>query len=117
MATMGTDENGYITNHNMLLEVTPLKTSVNYKLEEENPDMYTDSKDEERFRPRHEWPDNVWDKKKKKATVQSQIELRESLIQGHHLAVDMLRKMGVDLCQLFEVPNIKIYWRILCPKE
>ena len=44
---MGTDENGYITNHDMLLEVTPLKTSENYKLEEENPDMYTDSEDEE----------------------------------------------------------------------
>ena len=37
MATMGTDENGYITNHDMLQEVNPLKTSENYKLEEENP--------------------------------------------------------------------------------
>ena len=71
------DENGYITNHDMLLEVTPLKTSENYKLEEENPDMYTDSEDEEQFRPRHEWPDNVWNQKKRKATVQSGIELRK----------------------------------------
>ena len=37
MATMGTDENGYITNHNMLLEVNPSKTSGNHKLKEENP--------------------------------------------------------------------------------
>ena len=49
MATMGTDENGYITNHDTLLEVTPLKTSENYKLGEENPDMHTDSEDENSF--------------------------------------------------------------------
>ena len=49
MATMGTDENGYITNHDMLLEVNPLKTSENYKLEEENLDMHTDSEDENSF--------------------------------------------------------------------
>ena len=30
---MGTDENGYITNHEMLMEVAALKTSENYKLE------------------------------------------------------------------------------------
>ena len=99
---MGTDENGYITNHEMLLEVAPLNTSENYKLEEGNPDVYTDSEDEDQFRPRCEWPDKVWNKKKRKAKVQSEIELTESLIQGHHLAVDMLRKMGVDPCQLYK---------------
>ena len=56
---MGTDENGYITNHEMLLEVAPLKTSENYKLENENPDVHTDSEDEDRFRPRREWPDKL----------------------------------------------------------
>ena len=98
---MGTDENGYITNHEMLLEVTPLKTSENYKLEDENPDIYTDSEDEDRFRPRCEWPDKLWNKQKKKAIFKCETELRES-IQGHHLAVEMLRKMGVDPCQLYK---------------
>ena len=80
MATMGTDENGYITNNNLTLEVTPLKTLEKYKLEEESPDVYTDSEDEDRFWPRCEWPDKVWNKKKRKATVQKEIELRDSLI-------------------------------------
>ena len=96
------DENSYITNHDMTLEVTPLKTLENYKLEEENPDVYTDPEDEDQFRPRCEWPGKVLNKKKRKATVQSEIELRESLIQGHHLAVDVLTKMGVDPCQLYK---------------
>ena len=99
---MGNDENGYITNHDMTLEVTPLKTSENYKLEEENPDVYTDSEDEDQFRPRCEWPDKVWNKNQRKSSVQSKIELRESLNQGHHLAVDILRKIGVDPCQLYK---------------
>ena len=99
---MGTDENGYITNHDLLLDVAPLQKSDNYKLEEENPEVYTDSEDEDRFSPRREWPDKVWTKKKRKAAVQSTIELRESLIQGHHLAVDMLRKLGVDPCKLYK---------------
>ena len=99
---MGTDENGYITNHEMLLEVAPLKTSENYKLENENPDVYTDSEDEDRFRPRREWPDKLWNKQKMKAIFKREMELRESLIQGHHLAVEMLRKMDVDPCQLYK---------------
>ena len=114
---MGTDANGYITNHDMLLDAAPLKTSENYKLEEENPEVYTDSEDEDRFRPRRQWPDKVWNNRKKKASVQSEVELKESLIQGHHLAVDMLRKWVLTPASFTKLPNIKIYWKILCPKD
>ena len=92
-------EDGSLVYQDNLLDVEPLEMSENYKLEEEDPSVYNDEQDADKFCPRREWPEKQLAKKKTLVAPAEDSDLITSLLRAHHLHVDVLQSLGVDPCK------------------
>ena len=103
---------GTIKKTDDLLDCAPLEESENYNLEEEDPSIYTDEEDADRFCPRREWPDRALPKKSSvgpspSSSALENKELTDYLLKAHHMHVDVLQQFGIDACEDYRASKAK----------
>ena len=85
-----------------LLAVAPLQCIDNYKLEEEDPGVFSDGDDRiDKWIPRREWPDKLLPVRQtapEPQTEQTNQAFIDHLMQQHHMNVQVLESMGFDPC-------------------
>ena len=98
------------------MDCAPLEESESYKLEEEDPNIYTDEEDADRFCPRREWPDRSLPKKfsSSSSSALDNKELTDSLLKTHHMHVDVLQQFGIDACEEYRANKAKNVLARLC---
>ena len=89
-----------------LLSFVPLQCIDDYKLEKEDPGVFSDGDDPvDKWTPRREWPDKPL--QVKQATPEPQAEQAnqafiDHLMQQHHMNARVLESMGYDPCGEFK---------------
>ena len=99
-------EDGTIHVEDSLLSVAPLQCIDNYKLEEEDPSVFSDGDDPvDKWIPRREWPDKPLPIKQAAPEPQAEQANQvfiDHLMQQHHMNAKMLESMGYDPCGEFK---------------
>ena len=107
------DEEGNVSTHDSMLSVESIKHTETYSLGDEHWSIYSNGGDEDKFIPRHGWP-NVQLLQKplppalEPAPPAMQSELVEKLIQQHHTNVDILLSLGKDPCKEYKLSKAPV---------
>ena len=103
-------QDGNLVYHLNILAVQPHTVTLGYDLEPNVPSFYMDGEDMDSFYPRREWVDkDVPDTSSSVTSPQAadQAEMIQSLLKVHHLHVETLKSLGVDLCKEYEQRKVE----------
>ena len=110
--SVATDETGEAHIERDLIETAPLIKAPGYNLQDNDPDIFSDGDDFDKFVLEREWPDEALPfppqptqqpapqpRSAPDPQVFSASEATvQSLLRSHHLQVDVLKSLGVDAC-------------------
>ena len=102
------DEEGNVSTHDSMLSIEPVKHTETYSLEDEHWSIYSDGGDEDKFIPKHEWPNVQLPQKplppaSEPAPPAMPSGLVEKLMQQHHTTVDISLSLGKDPCKEYKL--------------
>ena len=93
--------------HTNLQSARPLKTVKGYSLDDENAAICSNAEDVNHFSPRREWPDKTLKKEVAQSQAPQSDETIKSLLQVHHINMDILASMGFDACREYRLPKVE----------
>ena len=98
------DHKENISTHDSVLLVEPVKHTETYSPEEEHWSIYSDGGDEDRFVPRHDWPNLQLPQKPLPPEPEPEPPARvDKLMQQHQTNADILYSLGRDPCKEYKL--------------
>ena len=108
--SVATDETGEAHIERDLIDTAPLIKALGYTLQDDDPGIFSDGDDFDKFIPEREWPDEALlsppqptpqPAPQPRSTPDPQVlsasdATVQSLLRSHHLQADVLKSLGVD---------------------